>query len=49
MNKADQVGWLCSYVPEEIIIAAGLLPMRVSGSSEELATAEAHLYPNLCP
>jgi benzoyl-CoA reductase/2-hydroxyglutaryl-CoA dehydratase subunit BcrC/BadD/HgdB len=50
MKQAEpRIGWLCSYVPEEIIMAAGLLPSRVSGSSEELATAEAHLYTNLCP
>ena len=24
-------GWLCSYVPEELIYAAGALPVRITG------------------
>ena len=28
-------GWLCTYVPEEIIHAAGALPLRITGYSEE--------------
>ena len=28
-------GWLCTYVPEEIIHAAGALPIRIIGYSHE--------------
>ena len=24
-------GWLCTYVPEEVILAAGALPIRITG------------------
>ena len=27
------IGWMCSYVPEEIIYAAGMYPVRVMGGS----------------
>ncbi|MEE9401359.1 MAG: hypothetical protein V3V32_05005, partial [Dehalococcoidia bacterium] len=26
------VGWICTYVPEEIIYASGMLPVRILGS-----------------
>ena len=44
------VGWLCTYVPEEIILAAGALPIRIIGYSHEanLDDANAHLYINNC-
>lgn len=42
------VGWICTYVPEEIIHAAGLLPFRVIGGSSETPMADAYLYSNNC-
>jgi benzoyl-CoA reductase subunit C len=44
------VGWLCDYVPEELIHAAGLLPVRVSGIAKEvpLDDANAYLYTTTC-
>ncbi|MBM3133593.1 MAG: 2-hydroxyacyl-CoA dehydratase [Chloroflexi bacterium] len=43
-------GWLCTYVPEEIIHASGALPIRIIGYSHEanLDDATAHLYINNC-
>ncbi len=43
-------GWLCTYVPEEIIHATGALPIRIIGYSHEanLDDATAHLYVNNC-
>jgi bzd-type benzoyl-CoA reductase N subunit len=43
-------GWLCTYVPEEIIHAAGALPVRITGYAEEqeLDDANAYLYINNC-
>ena len=43
-------GWLCTYVPEEIIIAAGALPVRITGYGREtdLADGNAYLYINNC-
>ena len=49
---ADQgkkvVGWMCTYVPEEIIYAAGAHPIRVVGAEGTTTTADAHLYSNVC-
>ena len=43
------VGWTCTYVPEEIIAACGLLPIRVMGTgSDDVPIATAHLYSNVC-
>jgi len=43
-------GWLCTYVPEEIIHAAGALPVRITGYSQEmeLEDGNAYLYINNC-
>jgi bzd-type benzoyl-CoA reductase N subunit len=43
-------GWLCTYVPEEIIHAAGILPVRITGYSQEmeLEDGNAYLYINNC-
>jgi len=43
-------GWLCTYVPEEIIHAAGVLPIRITGYREEveLDDGTAYLYVNSC-
>ncbi len=43
-------GWLCTYVPEEIIHAAGILPVRITGYAQEteLDDGNAYLYINNC-
>lgn len=47
-EKKKVVGFLCTYIPEEIIHAAGILPVRITGDSEEIALDEAnallHIY-----
>jgi bzd-type benzoyl-CoA reductase N subunit len=47
-NKA--IGWLCTYVPEEVIHAAGILPIRITGYNQEmeLEDGNAYLYINNC-
>lgn len=42
------MGILCSYVPEEIIHAAGLVPVRVRGTAAPLRYADAHLPSFTC-
>lgn len=44
------IGYMCTYVPEELIHAAGALPVRVTGDSRELplGDANAHLHPVSC-
>ena len=43
------LGYLCSYVPEEIAVAAGVLPVRIFGSHEPQDVAEKHIYSMFCP
>lgn len=48
-DKGQRImGWMCSYVPEELIHAAGFVPVRVIGGTEDTSTADAHLYINMC-
>lgn len=42
------IGWFCTYVPEEIIYACGMLPYRVTGEAINLELADSYLYPNAC-
>jgi bzd-type benzoyl-CoA reductase N subunit len=43
------IGWICTYIPEEIIAAADMLPIRVIGAkAEEITEADAYLYANTC-
>jgi benzoyl-CoA reductase subunit C len=37
-------GWLCSYVPEELIYAAGALPVRITGSQSETECTDGTAY-----
>ena len=44
------VGIYCSFVPTELIMAAGAVPVSLCATSEEpISAAEAHLPSNLCP
>jgi benzoyl-CoA reductase subunit C len=42
------IGWVCTYVPEEIIYAAGMLPVRIFGGREDITLGSAYLYTNIC-
>lgn len=42
------MGWMCTYVPEEIVHAAGAHPIRVVGTGGTTTTADAYLYSNVC-
>ena len=43
-------GWLCTYVPEEVIHSAGALPIRITGYHQEMELEDgtAYLYINNC-
>ena len=47
-THAKIVGYFCSYVPEEIIWAAGALPYRILGGGQTTARADAHLQAYSC-
>jgi benzoyl-CoA reductase/2-hydroxyglutaryl-CoA dehydratase subunit BcrC/BadD/HgdB len=42
------VGYFCSYAPEELIWAAGALPLRMFGTSENIHLADTHLQAYCC-
>lgn len=42
------VGYTCSYTPEEIIWAAGALPLRLFGTDEGIHRADMHLQSYCC-
>lgn len=41
-------GYFCDYVPEEILWAAGLTPVRITGGRGNVAAADQHLQSNVC-
>lgn len=43
------LGTICCSVPEEIIHAAGMLPVRLLGEHEPTTEADLHFPTNLCP
>jgi len=42
------VGFFCSYAPEEILVAADVLPFRIFGASKQISLADAHLQAYSC-
>ncbi len=42
------IGYFCTYAPEELVHAAGALPMRLFGASENIHLADAHLQAYSC-
>jgi benzoyl-CoA reductase subunit C len=42
------MGYLCSYVPEEMIYAAGFVPVRIRGNTSPLRQVDAHLQSFTC-
>lgn len=43
------LGYLCTYVPEEILYAADVLPVRILGDHKPQSVTEAHLFAMYCP
>jgi len=43
------VATMCTYTPEEILIAAGMLPVRVLGQHEPQNVTEPHIFGMFCP
>lgn len=43
------MGYFCTYVPEEILHAAGVLPVRILGSHEPQNVTEPHIFGMFCP
>src|SRR4030042_6439590 len=45
------VGYICTYTPEEMLYAAGVLPVRILGGHHPQSTgiSEPHLFGMYCP
>jgi len=43
------LGYFCTYVPEEILCAADILPVRILGSHEPQDVTEPHIFAMYCP
>ena len=43
------IGYFCTYVPEEILYAANILPVRIIGSHEPQDVSEPHIFAMFCP
>jgi benzoyl-CoA reductase subunit C len=42
------IGYFCNYTPEEIFHAAGVLPIRILGSQNNVTHADAHIQSYVC-
>ena len=42
-------GWLCSYTPVEILVAAGSIPTRLDAGDMFLSEPNPHIYQLMCP
>lgn len=43
------LGYFCTYVPEEILYAVNILPVRILGSHEPQSVTEPHIFGMFCP
>jgi benzoyl-CoA reductase subunit C len=43
------VGYFCTYTPEELIYAAGAVPVRIMSTEEQIDLADAHVQAFFCP
>ncbi|MFH1490454.1 MAG: 2-hydroxyacyl-CoA dehydratase family protein [Pseudomonadota bacterium] len=48
-QEAMKIGWLCSYTPVEIPLAAGLIPVRLDAGDMLLQKPNPFIYQMLCP
>ena len=48
-NGNKVLGYFCTYVPEEVFYAAGVLPVRILGSHEPQDVTEPHIFGMFCP
>ncbi len=48
LTGMSRMGWFCSYTPLEIIHAALLFPVRITGHSDPIIKADSFMHPNMC-
>ena len=42
------IGYFCDYTPEEVIHAAGMIPVRITGTRDQIDKADRYLQSNVC-
>jgi len=42
------IGYFCDYTPEEVIHAAGMIPVRITGTKDQIDKADRYLQSNVC-
>jgi len=47
-SNKPAIGWFCTYTPEELITAGGLIPLRIS-SRKKIVKSEGYFPINFCP
>jgi benzoyl-CoA reductase/2-hydroxyglutaryl-CoA dehydratase subunit BcrC/BadD/HgdB len=47
-RQANNIAWLCSYTPVEIISACDFIPRRMLAYEKETLRADTYLHPTLC-
>ena len=48
-DRKKVIGWTCTYIPEEVIMAAGGHPRRMMGTQAPVREADRYLPSNICP
>jgi benzoyl-CoA reductase subunit C len=43
------IGYFCTYVPEELLYAANILPVRILGAHTPQSVTEPHIFAMFCP
>lgn len=46
--SSKTIGYFCSYIPEELLIAAGFSPVRIAPGATDASLAQAHLQSYTC-
>lgn len=47
-HERPSIGYFCDFVPEEILHAAGFVPLRITGTRKPVSLADRHLQSNVC-
>ncbi len=47
-SDRPKIGWFCGYTPLEVLLAAGFVPVRVSGHTGSVSKADSCLHANMC-
>ncbi len=48
LKEMPKMGWFCGYTPVEVPLAAGFLPVRVTGHTGSVTKADSCLHANMC-